>query len=75
MTKKEFIKTSCTLGYCNKDIATEYCKDKDVFTEDDYIEVYRKAEGQKYKSLGHSLGNGTYTSKRFYHDGGSEDNR
>ena len=75
MTKDEFIKNACKLGYCNKVQAEEYCKGKDTFTEDDYIEVYRKAEGQKYKSPGHSLGNGTYTSKRFYHDGGSEDNR
>lgn len=75
MKKDEFIKNACMLGYCNKDIATEYCKDKETFTDDDYIEVYRKAEGQKHKPHGHGLGNGSYTTRKYYRDGGLESDR
>lgn len=75
MTKEEFIKTSCSLGYCSKKQAETYCEGKDELTDDDYIGVYRMVEEQKPRQYGRSLGNGGYTSKRFYGDGGSEGNR
>lgn len=75
MTKDEFIKTACEMGYCNKEIAKKYCEGKDTFTVDDYIEVYRKGEAQRYHTPGHTLHGGGFTSKRYYRDGGSEGNR
>lgn len=48
MTRDEFIKTACALGYCNKKVAEEYCVGKDVFTDDDYIEVWRKAHYKEH---------------------------
>ena len=75
MTKDEFIKTACSMGYCTKKIAEEYSEGKETFTDDDYIEVYRMVEDRRHKTPGHSLGDGAYTSKRFYRDGGEEGNR
>ena len=75
MTKEEFIKTACSLGYCNKKQAEKYCEGKDTFTDDDYIGVYRMVESQRHITPGRPLGDGAYTSKRFYRDGGSEGNR
>ena len=76
MTKDEFIKTACSMGYCTKKIAEEYSEGKETFTDDDYIEVYRIVEErQRYQPHGHHLGDGSYTSKRFYRDGGEEGNR
>ena len=75
MTKEEFIKNACASGYCNKKQAVHYCEGKEVFTDDDYIGVYRMAEEQRVKSHGRSLGDGAYTTKRFLKDGGREGNR
>lgn len=75
MTKEEFIKTACALGYCNKKQAEIYCENKVTLTDDDYIGVYRMVEGQRHIIPGKSLGDGAYTSKIFYRDGGSEGNR
>ena len=74
MTKDEFIKTACKMGYCNKKEAEQYCKDKDELTDDDYIEVYRKRES-KIHITGQPLYGGGRTSKHYYRDGGSEGNR
>ena len=75
MTKDEFIKTACSLGYCNKKQAEEYCEDRETFTDDDFIGVYRST--QKLDLMrGHVYGrNGAKTSKRYLHNGGSEGNR
>ena len=77
MTKDEFIKSASKSGYCDKKQAEEYCehKDKDIYTDDDYIGVYRMVESRKHKSQRRPLGDGAYTTKRYYHDGGSEGNR
>lgn len=48
MTKEEFIKTACSLGYCNAMQAEEYCEDRTIFTDDDYIGVYRMVEAQRH---------------------------
>ena len=75
MTRDEFIKTACKMGYCTKKIAEEYCEGKETLTEDDYIEVYRIVEDRRYKTPGHPRGNGCYISKKYYRDGGEEGNR
>ena len=75
MTKEEFIKSATKLGYCTKRQAEEYCEGKEIFTEDDYIAVYRKAECEEYRYRGIGLGNGGYTTKHYLRDGGSEGNR
>ena len=77
MTKDEFIVSASKSGYCNKKQAEEYCehKGKEIYTDDDYIGVYRMVESQKHKAPGRPLGDGAYTTKRFFFDGGSEGNR
>ena len=75
MTKEEFIKSATKLGYCTKRQAEEYCEGREKFTEDDYIAVFRKAESEEYRYRGISLGDGGYTSKHNFCDGGSEGNR
>ena len=78
MSRDEFIKTACKLGYCNKKQAEKYCDKakKDKYTDDDYIEVYRIAEVEHYRSTGDRvLGNGASTTKRYFRDGGNEGNR
>ena len=74
MTKAEFIKNACQMGYCTKKQAEEYCKDKDDLTEDDYIEVYRKRENQ-IKVTGVALYGGGRRSTHKFRDGGEEGNR
>ena len=74
MTKDEFIKTACSLGYCNQEQAEKYCGGRETFADDDFIGVYRST--QKMLSRGHVYGrNGARTSKSYFHDGGSEGNR
>lgn len=75
MNRDEFVKTAYKMGYCSKEIAKEYSEGKDNLTQDDLVEVYRIAENGVYKSKGHPLGNGGYTKKQYYRDGGSEGNR
>ena len=56
----------------------KYCDmaKKDKYTDDDYIEVYRIAEVEHYRSTGDRvLGNGASTTKRYFRDGGNEGNR
>lgn len=74
MTKAEFIKNACKMGYCNKKEAEEYCKDREELTEEDYIEVYRKVESQ-IKITGVCLYGGGRRSTHKFRDGGSEGNR
>ena len=73
MTKEEFIKTAYSLGYCDAMQAEEYCGDRETFTDDDYIELYRMVEAQRHRNRGRPLGNGSYTTKRYLRDG--EDNK
>ena len=79
MTKEEFVKNCCSLGYCTKITAEAYCRDKEELTDDDYIEVYRlgeKIERKLARDGTHSYGrNGARTTKRYLMDGGSEGNR
>lgn len=79
MTKEEFVKNCCSLGYCTKITAEAYCRDKAELTDDDYIEVYRLGEKIERKLFGdgtHSYGMfGARTTKHYYKDGGSEGNR
>lgn len=75
MKKDEFIKNACKMGYCNKEQAEKYSEGKEVFTEDDYISVYEMVDNQRYKTPGHRLFGGGYTSKWLYLDGGSAGNR
>ena len=74
MTKNEFIKNCTSLGYCSKEVAEEYCKGKDKLSDDDYIEVYRKANVCMATSNDGTriCGNGR-TTKRYLPDGA--DNR
>lgn len=44
MDKAEFIRNAVRCGYCSKKIAEEYAEGKDTLTDDDFIEVYRKAQ-------------------------------
>lgn len=75
MNKEEFIKNATKGGYCNKKQAEEYCRDKEVFTDEDYIAVFRKAENEIYKRYGRPLFGGGQTSKHYFADGGEEGNR
>lgn len=75
MTKDEFIKSACKMGYCNKKQAEQYCEGKETFTDEDYIGVYKMVESQRYKTPGHHLFGGGYTSKLYFLDGGAEGNR
>lgn len=47
MMKSEFLKCCHDIGYCDKPTAEEYAKNKDEFTEDDLIAVYRIHYGEK----------------------------
>lgn len=75
MTRDEFIKTACKMGYCHKKIAEEYSEGKEILTEDDFIEVYRIAEAQEYKNKGTPFGDGSYAKRSIFSDGESEGNR
>lgn len=76
MTKDEFIKTACSLGYCSRRQAEEYCIGKETFNDDDYIEVYRMVEERRFgKHHGQMLYGGGRTSKQYYGDGDEEANR
>lgn len=75
MNKAEFIKIAPKMGYCSKQVAEEYCKDKDTLTDDDFIGVYRMQENQNYKNPGQPLMSGGRIRKRYLRDGGSEANR
>lgn len=75
MNKEKFIKNAVKGGYCNKKQAEEYCKGKESFTDDDYIAVFRKAENDIVKRHGRALGDGAYTTKHYFSDGGTEGNR
>lgn len=75
MTRDEFIKTACKMGYCSKKIAGEYSEGKDTLTEDDFIEVHRMEENRRYKYKGHPLGDGAYARRSIFPDGEEEGNR
>lgn len=48
MNRDEFIRLCVSLGYCTKKNATEYAKDRTEFSEEDFVEVYRKQERMDY---------------------------
>lgn len=75
MNKAEFIKIAPKMGYCTKQVAEEYCKDKDTLTDDDFIGVWRMQENREYKNPGQPLMRGGRIRKRYLRDGGSEGNR
>lgn len=70
MIKDEFIKTAARSGYCTKKEAEMYCgkNPKDVYTDDDYIEVYRFVRDRNHISRGQPLYGGGTTSKRYVLD-------
>jgi hypothetical protein len=77
MTKIEFITSASASGYCTKKQAEAYCKqnEKDIYIEDDFEEAWRFSQTYDYHNKGRHLGDGNYTSKHFYADGGEEGNR
>ena len=79
MTKEEFVKNCCSLGYCTRVTAQAYARDKDVLTDEDYVEVYRLGEKIEHKFARdgtQSYGRyGGRTTKHYYRDRGSEGNR
>lgn len=42
MTREEFLAACYSMGYCSPIQAREYAQDRQEFTDDDFIEVYRK---------------------------------
>lgn len=79
MTKEEFVKNCCSLGYCTRVTAQAYCKDKEELTDDDYVEVYRIGEKIEHKlardgTIAYGRCGGR-TTKHYLKDGGSEGNR
>lgn len=42
MTREEFLTTCYKVGYCSPMQAKEYAGERQEFTENDFIEVYRK---------------------------------
>ena len=42
MNRDTFIETCCKSGYCSKEQAAKYAGDRQEFTEDDFIEAFRK---------------------------------
>lgn len=47
MTREEFIGSCVRIGYCSKNFAKKYAKERTTFTDDDFVEVYRLTERQK----------------------------
>ena len=47
MNRKEFIETAAKMGYCTKNQAASYAKERDDFTERDLEEAWRFAERQQ----------------------------
>lgn len=75
MTRDEFKVACFKMGYCSPKQAEEYMGERTEFTDDDFIEVYRKVEGQKHRNTRTHLAGGGTTSKKYYLDGESEGNR
>lgn len=77
MERDEFIRIASETGYCTKKIARDYCNlnYKTDYTEDHFVEVYRFAQRYDHHYKGRCIGDGCYTSKCFYGDGGEEGNR
>lgn len=75
MNKDEFVRNAVKSGYCSKKIAEQYAEGKDELTDDDYIEVYRKAQKiERHGSDGlHRYGrNGGKSTKSWYFYNGHE---
>lgn len=76
MTRKEFIKTCQTAGYCKKQTAEQYAfenKDREL-TEDDFIKVHRLETAKtshKSRFRGLADGNG-YTTKSYISMAGND---
>lgn len=67
MDKQEFLKLCYCCGYAKKEIAEKYAKSHDELTEQDLINVYRIAHGEKIGSglTPTATGNGK-TTKSYY---------
>lgn len=50
MTREEFAATCASCGYASRKFALAYAGDRDNLTEDDFIEVYRAAQGRGRRS-------------------------
>lgn len=68
MNRDEFIKMTCSSGYCDKKTAEVYSAGKDTFDEDDFIEVYRKYQAVLSRMAAERAmthGRGFRTTKRY----------
>ena len=72
MTKDKFISQATSLGYCSKPVAILFAGERESFTEDDFIKVFRVAERRetRKKSIEHGvrkrpLGHGCRTTKQY----------
>ena len=84
MTKNEFIKVCCFMGYCTKRIAEEYTKKmvsegKTEFSEKDFEDVYRFDTKRRVESwempphANHVRLGGAKTTKSYKFGGSDED--
>ena len=56
MNRKEFEKICKACGYARKEVAEEYCCEKDEFTDRDFEEVYRKQQRKDLSACGTGFG-------------------
>jgi len=53
MDKREFISTCMKCGYADKESVIKYTKDKNTFTDKDFIGIYRLMESMRDASTDH----------------------
>lgn len=58
--RDEFVKICQSAGYCAKQLAEEYAGERDSFTVDDYIAVFRMEQSRNFgrKSGEHDIAGG-----------------
>lgn len=70
MSRDEFIRLCLSMGYCTKTTAEKYAGDRENFTDEDFVEVYRlqeHADFMKYREAAVDQVRG-YTTKRYRKD-------
>ena len=66
MKRDDFIKLCVRMGYCSKSEAEKYAENKEEFSDDDFVEVWRKANNKiAPKDLHHIGVDCGYTTKSF----------
>ena len=55
MTKDKFISQATSLGYCSKPVAILFAGERESFTEDDFIKVFRVAERRETRKKRHRI--------------------